>query len=48
VKLLDALLHISIEKTGAHGPKSGICPYIILKITLKEKGTHLTPFGSII
>jgi hypothetical protein len=39
VKLLDALLHISIAKTGAHGAESGICPYInILKVIVKKKG----------
>jgi len=38
VKLLGALLHISIAKTGARGAKSGICPYInILKIIIKKK-----------
>jgi len=39
VKLVGALLHISIAKTGACGAKLGICPYInILKIIIKKKG----------
>jgi len=39
VKLVGALLHISIAKMGAHGAKAGICPYInILKIIIKKKG----------